>query len=121
MTTKGGRELEVLSRWTLVRDDQHRPREILTIDTDLSEKKQLEAQFLRAQRLEGIGALASGVAHDLNNILAPLLMTAPLLRETVSDPEAVIMVDTVERCAQRGGSPAGQRQPQSTGRRGHPL
>src|SRR5262249_24482280 len=34
---------------------------------DLSDKKKLEAQFLRAQRLESIGTLAGGIAHDLNN------------------------------------------------------
>jgi PAS domain S-box-containing protein len=47
---------------------------------DVTEKKGLEAQFLRAQRLEGIGVLASGVAHDLNNMLAPILMSSPMLR-----------------------------------------
>ena len=47
--------------------------------SDITERKDLEAQFLRAQRLESIGALASGVAHDLNNILAPIVLMAPML------------------------------------------
>jgi PAS domain S-box-containing protein len=49
------------------------------ISTDITEKKQLEAQFLRAQRLESLGTLASGIAHDLNNILSPILVVAQLL------------------------------------------
>ncbi len=52
----------------------------LAVKEDITDKKQMEANYLRAQRLEGIGALASGIAHDLNNILAPVLMIAPLLR-----------------------------------------
>ena len=84
-TSKEGKERLVFCRWTLLRDEQGRPKEILAINTDITEKKQLEAQFLRAQRMEGIGALAGGIAHDLNNILTPILMSVPLLRETVGD------------------------------------
>ncbi len=48
----------------------------LALANDITEKKKLEAQFLRAQRIEGIGTLATGMAHDLNNILAPILISA---------------------------------------------
>ena len=101
-TTKAGKLLTVFCRWTLLRNDQGQPRKVLAINADLSEKKLLEAQFLRAQRLEGVGALASGIAHDLNNILAPVLMIAPLLRTTVQDADSRAMLDTIEGCAQRG-------------------
>jgi CheY-like chemotaxis protein len=59
-------------------------------------------QLLRAQRLESIGTLASGVAHDLNNILAPIMMGAAVLRrsEMAADDEAIL--STIETCAQRG-------------------
>lgn len=77
--TKSGKAITVMSRMTLVRDKVGMPKSILTVDTDITEKKQLEAQFLRAQRLESIGTLASGVAHDLNNILTPILATSQLL------------------------------------------
>ncbi len=84
------------------RIDYHGQPAILGTLLDITEKKQLEAQFLRAQRMEGIGALAGGVAHDLNNILAPILMSTSLLRETVTDPESRSMLATMQACAQRG-------------------
>ncbi len=55
--TKAGRRLTIASRWTLVRDEQGNPKSILVIDTDITERKQLELQLLRAQRLESIGTL----------------------------------------------------------------
>jgi PAS domain S-box-containing protein len=101
-TSKEGKERLVFCRWTLLRDEQGRPKDVLAINTDITEKKQLETQFLRAQRMEAIGALAGGIAHDLNNILTPILMTVPLLRETVSDSESREMLDTTLACAKRG-------------------
>ncbi|WP_017316186.1 hybrid sensor histidine kinase/response regulator [Mastigocladopsis repens] len=77
--TKNGKEILVGSRWTLVCDEQGKPKSILSVDTDITEKKLLEAQLFRAQRLESIGTLASGIAHDLNNILTPILAVAQLL------------------------------------------
>ncbi|MCU0533840.1 MAG: PAS domain S-box protein [Hydrococcus sp. Prado102] len=76
---KSGRELIVESRWTLMRDGTRQPKAILTVDTDITDKKQLEAQLLRAQRLESFGNLASGISHDLNNILTPILAIVQLL------------------------------------------
>ena len=76
--------------------------QILTLCRDVTEKKQLEAQFLRAQRLDGLGSLAGGVAHDLNNILTPILVAAPILRAVAGDAESRNMIDTVHACAQRG-------------------
>ena len=77
---KDGRKITVNSRWTLVHDERGEPESVLVIHTDITEQKKLEAQFLRSQRLESIGTLAAGVAHDLNNILSPILLVAPLLR-----------------------------------------
>ncbi|AUT02585.1 hybrid sensor histidine kinase/response regulator [Nostoc sp. CENA543] len=77
--TKNGKEIVVASRWSLVRDEDNQPKSILTVDTDITQKKYLEAQLLRTQRLESIGTLASGIAHDLNNILTPILAGAQLL------------------------------------------
>ncbi|MDZ8052225.1 MAG: response regulator [Aulosira sp. ZfuVER01] len=77
--TKSGQELIVSSRWTLMYSEDGQPQSILTVDTDITEKKLLEQQFHRAQRLESLGILASGIAHDLNNILSPVLTVAQLL------------------------------------------
>jgi len=57
-TVKSGKELTIQSRWTLVRDDDGKPRSIFVINTDVTEQKSLEAQFLRTQRMESIGTLA---------------------------------------------------------------
>jgi signal transduction histidine kinase/CheY-like chemotaxis protein len=74
--------------------------------TDLTEHREiehkLETQLLRAQRLESIGTLASGVAHDLNNTLVPILMAAPVLRNDVTKQERLKFLDIVESSAQRG-------------------
>jgi PAS domain S-box-containing protein len=76
----------------------------IAIKQDITERKNLEAQLLRTQRLESVGRLASGIAHDLNNILAPMLMAPPLLREAIQDPDARSLVDTIESSAQRGAN-----------------
>jgi len=57
---------------------------------------------LRAQRMESIGTLSGGVAHDLNNSLAPILMGIELLR--ARNPESSLIINTIERCAQRGAA-----------------
>ncbi|PMB22621.1 response regulator [Fischerella thermalis] len=77
--TKSGKKVLVSSRWSLVCQEDGTPKSILTVDTDITEKKQLETQLFRAQRLESIGTLASGIAHDLNNILTPILAVSQLL------------------------------------------
>jgi PAS domain S-box-containing protein len=69
---------------------------------DLTERKKLEQQFLRAQRMESIGTLASGVAHDLNNILTPIMMSAPVLRMRISEDSREKIIDTIETSAARG-------------------
>jgi signal transduction histidine kinase/ActR/RegA family two-component response regulator len=66
------------------------------------QRMKLEAQILRAQRLEGIGTLASGIAHDFNNILAPMLMCVELLQEKLAEPEDREMMLVIEAGAQRG-------------------
>jgi PAS domain S-box-containing protein len=81
--TQAGKEVIVESRWSLVRDAAGDPKSILSVDTDITAKKLLEQQFLRVQRLESLGTLASGIAHDLNNILTPILGAAQLLPLTL--------------------------------------
>lgn len=71
---------------------------------DVTEMRKLELQFLRAQRLEAIGTLSSGIAHDLNNILAPTLMIAPMLLEKMRDPQDIELLTMIEQGAQRGAN-----------------
>jgi len=100
--TRSGKKVIVSSRATLMRDEQGNPKSVLIINTDITEKKQLEAQFLRAQRMESIGTLAGGIAHDLNNILAPISICAQIMRMKPLDKETEEMVDRIETSAHRG-------------------
>ena len=101
-TTKSGGVVTVEGRWTLVRDAQGSAKSILVLATDITERKRLDAQFLRAQRLESIGALASGIAHDLNNILAPIMMSVHLLQESVTNERDARLIETLRTGVQRG-------------------
>lgn len=100
--TKDGRELVVQVRMTLVRDSGDNPKAILAINTDVTDKKRLEEQILRGQRLESIGTLAGGIAHDLNNVLAPILMSVQMLRGIIKTPEGHAILDTLQTSSQRG-------------------
>ncbi|MEH2237883.1 hybrid sensor histidine kinase/response regulator [Nostoc sp.] len=102
--TKTDKEILVASRWSLVGDEQGKPKSILTVDTDITEKKHLEAQLFRAQRLESIGTLASGIAHDLNNILTPILAGAQLLplKFPDADERTRHLLEILEINARRG-------------------
>lgn len=99
--TKDGKNIIVASRSTLVRDEEEQPKFILTVNTDITEKKQLEAQFLRAQRMESIGTLASGIAHDLNNSLAPVLMSVQILEHKLQDEQSRRILKTLETNTKR--------------------
>ena len=100
--TKGGGELHIQARCTLVRDKDGGAKSILAINTDISEKKRIEAQFMRAQRMEGIGTLAGGIAHDLNNILTPILLSIDTLGSISADPRSKGILKTIEISAKRG-------------------
>ncbi|MCX9073446.1 MAG: PAS domain S-box protein [Candidatus Methanoperedens sp.] len=102
--TKEGKEIIVESRWTLVRSRRGRPKTILIINTDITEKKKLEAQFLRAQRLESIGTLAGGLAHDLNNMLTPIMLSLQILKEKFTDEQSQRLLNILERNSQRGAN-----------------
>jgi PAS domain S-box-containing protein len=99
---KSRREHIVSSRWTLIRTPAGEPRSLLAIDTDVTERRQLEAQFLRAQRLESIGVLAGGIAHDLNNMLTPITMSVDVLKRIHESADTRSLLDVIESSAQRG-------------------
>lgn len=101
---RDGTEITVSSRWTLVRDEYDHPKAILVINTDVTEKKRMETQFLRAQRMESIGTLAGGIAHDLNNVLSPILMSIDMLELRANDPESRKWLEVLRSNAERGGN-----------------
>ncbi len=100
--TRSGTEIIVESRWTTVRDAMGNPKSILVVSTDITENKKLEKQFLRAQRMESIGTLAGGIAHDLNNVLAPILMSVEVFRNRFKDEPSQRMLGSLEQSAKRG-------------------
>ncbi|MEB3219405.1 MAG: PAS domain S-box protein [Nostocales cyanobacterium 94392] len=102
--TKEGKEIIIESRWTLLRDEKGKPKSILAENTEITQKKQLETQLLRTQRLESIGTLAGGIAHDLNNVLAPILMSVQLLERKLQDSQYLRLLKTLENNTQRGAS-----------------
>jgi two-component system cell cycle sensor histidine kinase/response regulator CckA len=91
--TREGSRIIVECRWTLVRDDAGTPTSVLAINTDITERRNLEQQFLRAQRLESIGTLAGGIAHDLNNVLSPIMMSLDLLGDQVTGDGRALVED----------------------------
>jgi two-component system, cell cycle sensor histidine kinase and response regulator CckA len=99
--TRDGRRVLTECRWTLVRDDTGEPESVLSINTDVTDRRSLEQQFLRAQRLESIGTLAGGIAHDLNNVLSPVMMSLDLLSDMVGSNGAEL-VHGLRRSVGRG-------------------
>src|SRR5262245_18355746 len=99
---RDGSEIVVESRWTLVRDEKGTPTSILIINTEITEKKRIEAQFLRAQRMESIGTLAGGIAHDLNNVLSPILMAIDMMQLKANDDATRKWLEVLRVNAQRG-------------------
>jgi len=101
--TKEGREIIAECHWTLVPGETGKPVSVFAINTDITEKKKLEAQFLRAQRMESIGTLASGIAHNLGNLLSPILLSFQLLKRKFTDEESQHMLAILQINAERAG------------------
>src|SRR6266498_251775 len=97
-------EIVVESRWTLVQDERGTPSSILVINTDITDRKRMEAQFLRAQRMESIGTLAGGIAHDLNNVLSPILMAIDMLQLKASEDSSRQWLQVLRTNAERGAN-----------------
>lgn len=100
--TKDGRLIDVSVTASPIRNPEGAVVGVSKIARDVTERKRLERQFLRAQRMESIGTLAGGIAHDLNNVLAPILMSIDILREAVQRETDQELLTTLGRSAQRG-------------------
>jgi two-component system cell cycle sensor histidine kinase/response regulator CckA len=104
LSTRTGRTVQAEFHLSLIADAAGQPRARLCIAIDVTERKKLEEQFLRAQRLESLGLLAAGIAHDLNNVLAPILMGAPLLQSHSMAPTERRVLEAIESSAARGAA-----------------
>jgi PAS domain S-box-containing protein len=93
---------DIESRGGVIRDDNGEVIQGVIVSRDVTEKKRVEAELLRAQRMESIGTLAAGIAHDLNNVLSPILMAIDVLRTTVTDPRGKKILGTIDTSAKRG-------------------
>ena len=100
--TKDGKPILVESRWTMIYDAEGRPKAKMGINTDITEKRKLAAQVLRMQRIESIGTLAGGVAHDLNNALSPIVLGLELLRLRFPEQQHESLFNTLDLSARRG-------------------
>jgi len=99
---RNGDPVIVQSRRTLVKTPDGQAQAILIINTDITERRQIEQTVQRSQRLETIGALAAGVAHDFNNVLSPIVMGIQILQATCKDPAQKEMLEKMKASASRG-------------------
>jgi two-component system, cell cycle sensor histidine kinase and response regulator CckA len=96
------KELLIQGRWKKVESAATNKKNILIVNTDITEKRRQEIQVLRAQRMESIALLTGGIAHDLQNVLAPVTMSVGLLRERLTDVPSIKVLDAVEESARSG-------------------
>ncbi|MDD5351109.1 MAG: response regulator, partial [Chthoniobacteraceae bacterium] len=100
--TKNGEKRLIAWNNTVLRDRFGKPEGTMSLGEDITERKQMEENLFRAQRMESIGLLAGGVAHDLNNILSPIMMSASMLHGEVPENVRAELIDNIEEAAFRG-------------------
>lgn len=105
METFPGRD-GVLRQWLVCKFPLKRRGDVQLgcIAMDMTEQKLLEQKFLRAQRMESLGTLAGGIAHDLNNVLLPVSLGVEVLRENITDPEDLDVLAMMESSVVRGSA-----------------
>ncbi len=85
-----------------------RPARVLGVVIDITERKSMEQQLLRTQRMDSIGTLAGGIAHDLNNIFSPIIMAMDLLQRRMGESTPDDLLDTIRHSARRGAEMVSQ-------------
>ena len=98
--TRGG-NLAVQSCWMALRDEAGAPRATLVVSAEGGDTQRLESKLLRMQRLEGLGFLVSGIAHDLNNVLSPMVVALQTLRDEVQSQRGIRKLDLLDAAATR--------------------
>jgi PAS domain S-box-containing protein len=97
-----GTERTIDSKGSVMRDGDGKVSRVVVVSRDVTEEKRLAAQSLRSQRMESIGTLAGGLAHDLNNVLAPIMMAIEVLRRKIPEKDGQSILNTLETSAKRG-------------------
>ncbi|MDO8338957.1 MAG: PAS domain-containing protein [Microcella sp.] len=101
-TTRDGRSLIIDCCWQLLPGEDGAPDRIFSVDTDVTAWRREENLRTRATRMESLGTFAGGIAHDLNNVLTPILMSIQLLESTETDPDRLELLSTMESASKRG-------------------
>jgi len=101
---RSGESLVADCRWTLVRDSSGAPESIFAVNSDITDRKRDDAARQRAQRMESLGTLSGGIAHDLNNILTPMLMSVQMLAREERDPDRTAILGIIEASVKRGAA-----------------
>lgn len=101
-TGRHGRPLVVDCRWQLLTDDDGTPTGLFAVNSDITDYRRDQEVRQRAQRLESLGTLAGGIAHDLNNVLTPILMSVQLLAQDEDDADRRELLTTMETAVKRG-------------------
>lgn len=102
--TRSGKTIVADCRWQLMLDDGGQPRAILCVNTDITAYRKEQEARARGQRMESLGTLAGGIAHDLNNVLTPVLMSIQLLALDETDEQRLELLSTVETSVKRGAT-----------------
>jgi two-component system cell cycle sensor histidine kinase/response regulator CckA len=101
-TRRDGTRIVADSRWQLEHDAAGRPAFLLCVASDATERRREEEARYRAQRMESLGTLAGGIAHDLNNVFTPILMSAQILATEESPAGRTELLDAIEMSVRRG-------------------
>jgi PAS domain S-box-containing protein len=99
--TRDGRVLDVRVHEAPLLDEEARFRGALGVHEDVTERNRLEADLVQAQKMETVGRLAGGVAHDFNNILTAIIGYAQLGRTATSVDEREEAFGTIQAAAER--------------------